>query len=74
MYAVIPQIEIVLRILSVQGQVVLRLLERIFNDGTWHAQATIVTHQEGVDETQCEDMTNNEFGVKYRARRNNMVG
>ncbi|MGV7221647.1 MAG: YchF/TatD family DNA exonuclease [Nitrospinales bacterium] len=37
-------------------------------------QATIVTHQDGVDETQCEDMTNNEFGVKYRARRNNMVG
>ena len=37
-------------------------------------QATIVTHQDGVDDTQCKDMTNNEFGVKYRARRHNMVG
>ena len=37
-------------------------------------QATIVTHQEGVDEALCEDIAQNEFGVKYRARRNNMVG
>jgi TatD DNase family protein len=37
-------------------------------------QATIVTHQDGVDESLCEDITNNEFGVNFRARRNNMVG
>jgi len=37
-------------------------------------QATIVTHQKDVDETQCEDMAENEFGVKYRARRHNIVG
>ena len=37
-------------------------------------QATIVTHQKDVDETQCEDMAENEFGVKYRSRRHNIVG
>jgi TatD DNase family protein len=37
-------------------------------------QATIVTHQKNVDETQCEDIVNKEFGVKYRARRYNIVG
>ena len=37
-------------------------------------QATIVTHQKDVDETQCEEMAQNEFGVKYRARRYNLVG
>ncbi|MBT3923948.1 MAG: YchF/TatD family DNA exonuclease [Nitrospina sp.] len=37
-------------------------------------QATIVTHQKDVDETQCEDIVNKEFGVKYRARRYNIVG
>jgi TatD DNase family protein len=37
-------------------------------------QATIVTHQKDVDEKQCEDIVNKEFGVKYRARRYNIVG
>lgn len=37
-------------------------------------QATIVTHQNGVNESQCEDIVNKEFGVKYRARRYNIVG
>ena len=37
-------------------------------------QATIVTHQKDVDETQCENIVNKEFGVKYRARRFNIVG
>ena len=37
-------------------------------------QATIVTHQKDVDENQCEDIVNKEFGVKYRARRYNIVG
>ncbi len=37
-------------------------------------QATIVTHQNKVDEAQCESIINNEFGVKYRARRYNIVG
>ena len=37
-------------------------------------QATIVTHQKDVDENQCEDIVNKEFGVKYRARRYNTVG
>lgn len=37
-------------------------------------QATIVTHQKDVDESQCEDIVNKEFGVKYRARRFNIVG
>jgi TatD DNase family protein len=37
-------------------------------------QATIVTHQKNVDETQCENIINEEFGVKYRARRYNLVG
>ena len=44
MYAVIPQIEIVPRILRVQGQVVLGLLERIFNNGSWHAQTPVVAN------------------------------
>jgi TatD DNase family protein len=37
-------------------------------------QATIVTHQKDVDENQCEDIVNKEFGVKYLARRYNIVG
>ncbi|HIK57977.1 MAG TPA: radical SAM protein, partial [Nitrospinaceae bacterium] len=37
-------------------------------------QVTIVTHQKNVDETQCENIINEEFGVKYRARRYNLVG
>lgn len=37
-------------------------------------QATIVTHQEGVDETRCEDIAKKEFGVNYRPRRLNIVG
>jgi len=37
-------------------------------------QATIVTHQKDVDEAQCETIVNKEFGVKYRARRFNIVG
>jgi len=37
-------------------------------------QASIVTHQKNVDETQCETLINQEFGVKYRARRYNIVG
>jgi TatD DNase family protein len=37
-------------------------------------QASIVTHQKDVDEAQCENIINKEFGVKYRARRYNIVG
>lgn len=37
-------------------------------------QATIVTHQDGVDETICEDMAKKNFDVDYRARRYNLVG
>ena len=37
-------------------------------------QATIVTHQEDVDEAKCEDIVKKEFGVHYRARRYNIVG
>ena len=37
-------------------------------------QASIVTHQKDVDEIQCETMVNENFGVKYRARRYNIVG
>jgi len=37
-------------------------------------QASIVTHQRGVDEANCEEIVNKEFGVKYRARRYNIVG
>jgi len=37
-------------------------------------QATIVTHQEGVDEEMCEKISKNEFDVKYRPRRYNIVG
>jgi TatD DNase family protein len=36
-------------------------------------QATIVTHQDGIDEKRCEDMADN-FGVNYRPRRFNIVG
>ena len=39
-----------------------------------NVQATIVTHQKGVDESKCEDISLNEFGVNYRPRRYNMVG
>ncbi|KMP11114.1 hypothetical protein UZ36_05545 [Candidatus Nitromaritima sp. SCGC AAA799-C22] len=37
-------------------------------------QATIVTHQDGVNEEKCEDMACNEFDIDYRARRYNIVG
>jgi TatD DNase family protein len=37
-------------------------------------QATIVTHQDGVDEAKCEDMACNEFNIDYRPRRYNIVG
>jgi TatD DNase family protein len=37
-------------------------------------QATIVTHQDGVNETKCEDMACNEFDIDYRPRRYNIVG
>jgi len=37
-------------------------------------QATIVTHQNDVDEDKCKDITEQEFGVNYRARRYNIVG
>ena len=37
-------------------------------------QASIVTHQKDVDEIQCETMVKENFGVKYRARRYNIVG
>ncbi len=37
-------------------------------------QATIVTHQEDVDEAKCEDIVKKEFGVHYRPRRYNIVG
>ena len=37
-------------------------------------QASIVTHQRGVDETRCEEIASKDFGVKYRARRYNIVG
>jgi TatD DNase family protein len=37
-------------------------------------QATIVTHQEGVDETRCEEIVQREFNVNYRPRRYNIVG
>jgi TatD DNase family protein len=37
-------------------------------------QATIVTHQEGVDESRCEDIVKKEFDVNYRPRRYNLVG
>ena len=37
-------------------------------------QATIVTHQDNVDESKCEDMARNEFDIEYRARRYNIVG
>jgi TatD DNase family protein len=33
-----------------------------------------VTHQEGVDEEKCEEISKNEFDVKYRPRRYNIVG
>ncbi|MFQ5673678.1 MAG: YchF/TatD family DNA exonuclease [Nitrospinales bacterium] len=37
-------------------------------------QATIVTHQDGVDESRCEDIAGRELGIDYRVRRFNMVG
>ena len=37
-------------------------------------QASIVTHQRGVDETRCKEIAGKDFGVKYRARRYNIVG
>ncbi|MFQ5481551.1 MAG: YchF/TatD family DNA exonuclease [Nitrospinaceae bacterium] len=37
-------------------------------------QATIVTHQKGVDEEKCETLAADNFGVNYRARRFNIVG
>jgi len=35
---------------------------------------TIVTDQENVDETACEEIVKKEFGVEFRARNYNMVG
>jgi TatD DNase family protein len=37
-------------------------------------QATIVTQQQNVDESACEEIVKKEFGVDYRTRRYNMVG
>ncbi len=37
-------------------------------------QASIVTHQEGVDEDKCEAISENDLDVKFRARRYNLVG
>ena len=37
-------------------------------------QATIVTHQNGVDENRCEELIKNELDTGYRPRRFNMVG
>lgn len=37
-------------------------------------QATIVTRQQGVNESQCEEIARKEFGVHYRPRRYNLVG
>ena len=39
-----------------------------------NVQATIVTNQEGVDESKCENISLNKFGVNYRPRRYNIVG
>lgn len=39
-----------------------------------NVQATIVTHQNDVDEARCEDISKNKFGVDYRVRRYNIVG
>jgi TatD DNase family protein len=36
--------------------------------------ATIVTQQEGVDETTCETIAREKLGVQYRPRRHNLVG
>lgn len=37
-------------------------------------QASIVTHQPGVDETECESISKDKLDVKFRARRYNLVG
>ena len=37
-------------------------------------QATIVTHQGGVDEKRCEDIAKTQFEVNYRPRHLNIVG
>ena len=37
-------------------------------------QATIVTHQKGVDEDKCEEISKTELGAEWRLRRYNMVG
>ncbi len=39
-----------------------------------NVQATVVTHQDGVDESKCEDISKNDFDVDYRERRYNIVG
>ncbi len=37
-------------------------------------QASIVTHQPGVDEEKCESISQDKLDVKFRARRYNLVG
>lgn len=37
-------------------------------------QVTIVTQQAGVDERRCEEIVKDQFGVKYRPRRLDLVG
>ncbi|MFQ5445188.1 MAG: hypothetical protein ACE5EK_11315, partial [Nitrospinales bacterium] len=37
-------------------------------------QATIVTHQPGVDEDKCEEIVKDELDINYRPRRYNIVG
>lgn len=37
-------------------------------------QASIVTHQPGVDESECESISTDKLDVKFRARRYNLVG
>ncbi len=61
---------------SFQGMIYEKILEFINEAKKYipNVQSTIVTHQQGVDEEKCKEITEKDFGVKYRARRYNIVG
>ncbi len=61
---------------SFQGMIYEKILEFIDEAKKYipDVQSTIVTHQPGVDEEKCKEISENDFGVKYRPRRYNIVG
>ena len=61
---------------SFRNGIYTKVLEFIEEAGKYipKVQATIVTHQQGVDEDRCAEISKKELGAEWRLRRYNMVG